>query len=264
MANLIDEVLSGYISAYRELIAVEPTEENSATLSFPFHYSGDHRIELTVTKIGKNRYVISDLARTMSELRDAGYRMGSTTRKRIEELASRSGLHITKDHLLAECDEKGLGLTIQVVLESAKTIADAYLVHGKPRGVAEDELARAVRTILNERKVIYKEKEKVRGEIERHSVDFYAPPNGNVGLAVSILSSYNTHLIAEAWGFKCEDIRRVNPTLRIGLVYDVEGGKWADESKTILEEKADMAVPGNSLRSFDENILKMGIGKASR
>lgn len=264
MGRLIDDVLSEYISAYRELIVVEPTEENSATLSFPFHYSGDHRIELTVTRIDKNRYVISDLARTMSELRDAGYRMGAATRKKVEKLAKRSGLRVTKDHLLAECDAKGLGVTIQTVLESAKTIADAYLVHGRPRGVPEEELANAVRKILTERKVLYKEKEKIRGEIERHSVDFYAPPNGSVGLAVSILSGYNTHIIAEAWGFKCEDIRQANANLKIGLVYDVEGGKWTDESRKILEEKADMAVPGDSLRSFGESIVRMGVTKASR
>jgi len=81
-------------------------------------------------------------------------------------------------------------------------------------------------------------------------------------MAVSILSGANSHLVAEAWGFKAEDIKQFNPDLKVGLIYDVVLSKWSEDSKKILETKADLAIAGNALSVFDEQLLQRGIAKA--
>ena len=67
-----DAVLDAYLRAYRDLIAVE-LDGDSATLSFPFHLAANHRVEITVTKFGGNRCILSDSARTLGEVQAAGY-----------------------------------------------------------------------------------------------------------------------------------------------------------------------------------------------
>jgi hypothetical protein len=262
-SGVSDPILSRYLEAYRNLLDVQEVDSNSVTISFPFHYSGNHRIEVTVTKISERSYVISDMARTLSELRNFGYRVQTPLHKRIEKLSKLSGLRIVQDYLLLESDADNLGQNIQKFLEAAKTVADVYLVH-RTSGLKEDELSNAVREVLNRRRVIYEEKDKAKlvGEIETHKMNFLIAPNGKRGMAIAILPAYNSHLVAEAWGFKCEDIRRVPANLRfqIGLVYDTSQ-PWTDESRHILNSKADMAIPGDSLHSLDRQLLEQGIAK---
>ncbi|OFW07474.1 MAG: hypothetical protein A3G20_03535 [Acidobacteria bacterium RIFCSPLOWO2_12_FULL_59_11] len=254
MADLTDLVLGKYLDTYKGLIAAEEIENNSVTVSFPFHYSGHHRIELTITAVGEH-FIISDMARTVGELRDFGVRVETKTRRRLEEISKISGLKIVQDHLLLESSAEELGKNVQRLLEVAKTIGDVYLVH-RAKAPMERDLVREVREILNKRRLIYKEKEKVNGHLEMHSVNFLIPANGKTGLAIAVLPGHNSHLVAEAWGFKCDDIRAVpvNSGLKIGLVYDTATETWAAESRRILEEKADIVVPGDSLPAFEERL----------
>lgn len=55
MAKMIDRVLETYLRAYRGLIVVEPVDENSVTISFPFHLAANHRVEITVTDFGERK-----------------------------------------------------------------------------------------------------------------------------------------------------------------------------------------------------------------
>ncbi len=260
-AKWFDSIVSEYLDSYKGLIETAPVDDKSVTISFPFHYSAEHRIELTVTQIEKDRFVISDMARTMSELRDAGYSMGKSTKHRIEEIASQSGINFVHNHLVFECRKQQLGEGIQLFLETAKTVADVYLVHGRPRTSPESDLIAKVRRILTEKKLLFRENDKVQGELESHSVHFYAPPNGLPGLAIAILSGHNSHLVAEAWGFKCDDIKKKNPKTRIGLVYDVVSGQWTDESTRIITEKSDIVATGDSLSAFDAKLSQLGLVK---
>ena len=116
------------------------------------------------------------------------------------------------------------------------------------------EHIKEVRDILNKKRLVYKEREKVAGHLETHSVNFLVPANRRAGLAIAVLPGHNSHLIAEAWGFKCDDIRGVNSNLKIGLVYDVSGETWGVESRHILEKKADLAVASDSLPTFEERL----------
>lgn len=253
MADLADLVVGKYLDTYKGLIASEPIDNNSVTVSFPFHYSGHHRIELTITAITGERFLISDMARTIGELRDFGVRVGATIRKRLEDISKISGLKLVQDHLLLESSADELGKNVQCLLEATKTIGDVYLVH-RAKVEMEKDLVKEVREILNKKMLIYKEKDRVNGQLEMHTVNFLIPANGKTSLAIAVLPGHNSHLVAEAWGFKCDDIKAVNSTLKIGLVYDTATESWAAESKNILENKADIAIPGDSLSALEDRL----------
>jgi hypothetical protein len=260
MAKMIDRVLETYLRAYRGLIAVEPIDENNVTISFPFHLAANHRVELTVTYVGNKKYVISDGARTLGEIHDAGYSLTKQTKERLERFAGLSGLRIVNDHLVLDSSYAELGTSIQRFLEVSKTIGDVYLVH-KQRADAGDELITQVRTVLDSERILYRPHEKIWGALESHPFDLVAPPNGHPGLAVSVLSGQNTHTVAQIWYYKCDDIRRVkqNNNIKLGLVYDIRFEPWSDASKEILRSKADVVLPGDSLQELAAQLQSQGV-----
>jgi hypothetical protein len=260
MTNKIDSVLEEYLRAYRSLIAVESVDERNVTLSFPFHLAASHRIEVTVTDLGKKKCLMSDGARTMGELQDAGYLLTKQTKERLEEIASLSGLRIVNDHLLLESSYAELGMSIQKFLEACKVIGDVYFVH-KPRPTPDEGLVSQVRSVLDSERIVYQQRAKIWGELEPHPFDLVAPPNGRPGLAVSILGGQNTHMLAQVWGYKCDDIRRSdqNNRIKLALIYDVRFEKWSDTSKAILHTRADVALSGDSLSELPAQLEGQGI-----
>jgi hypothetical protein len=254
-----DTIVEAYFRSYREMVEAEEVNAGSVVLSFPFHLAANHRIEITVTKFSDKTYLISDSARTVGEIQAAGYSVSSQMLERLEKLASASGLRLVDTHFVLESSRDTLGIAIQKFLEITKTVGDAYLVH-RPKEPSEKALIAQVRSILDSRGLLYKLRERILGEIEPHPVDILVPSNGRPGWAVSILSRHDTHTLAQVWGYKCEDIKRgdwykTNPTT-LALVYDVQHHQWSEASRAILEHRADIAVPSDSLgelKSFIES-----------
>ncbi len=249
-------VLEKYLRTYRDLIAVEENEGGGVTLSFPFHFASRHRIEITVERAG-GRVIVSDSANTIGQLRDAGYKVTTELRERLAQIAKPCDIRIVRNHLVMESSEERLGGDIQRFLEAAKTIGDVYLVHHL-RVPNEKQISAEVKEILQERHYIFKEREMVGGEIEGHKMDFYIPPNGTPGLALAVLAAQNTHNVAQVWGFRCDDIKRQpqNKRLRVGVVYDTRGSVWSEESRRILEMRADIAIPGDMVSKELVSILE--------
>jgi hypothetical protein len=260
MTKLLDSVLRTYLRLYRSLITVEPADEKSLTISFPFHLAANHRIEVTVTDLGNKRCIVSDGARTLGEVQDAGYLLTPQMRERLERIAGSFGLRIVNDHLLLESSYAAIGISIQKFLEASKVIGDVYLVH-KQRPVPDEDLIAKVRTVLDSKKILYRQREKIWGELESHPFDLVTPPNGHPGLAVSVLGGQNTHTIAQIWYYKCDDIRRreQNKNIKLALVYDVRFEPWSDASKAILQSKADVVLPGDSLAELPAQLESQGI-----
>lgn len=263
--KMTDSVLGTYLRAYSSLIATEPVDENSVTLSFPFHLASNHRIEITVTDLGKGRCIVSDAARTMGEMKNAGYSLGEEVRARLEAMAKPAGLRLVGDYFLLESSHADLGISIQKFLEMSKTIGDVYLIH-KQREIREDDLIAQVKTILDSRQVLYRERDRIRGQIESHPFDLIVPSNGRLGMAVSVLAGQTTHTLAQVWGYKCDDIRRErsNDNIKLALVYDVRFGKWSNTSKRILASRADIALPGDSLQDLPKQLEDQGVVKAGQ
>ena len=242
MPHLLASVLEQYLRTYRELIAVEEIDETSVSLSFPFHFASDHRIEVVVTKATKDQYIISDAARIMTELRATGQIINKRLRERLELLGQNAGLKMIRDYLVMNSTYERLGDDMQRFLEAAKTIGDVYFTY-REKGINEREIIARVKNVLDSERVVYQEGYSVGGEIEAHKFDFYVPPNGIDPLAIAVLGSQNTHNAAQVWAFKTEDVKRQSGTrrLRVGIIYDT-GQTWTDESKRILTSRADLVV----------------------
>lgn len=264
MNSVIDSALDTYLEAYRGLIATEKNG-NSMVLSFPLHLAANHRIEVTVTDLGKHKCVLSDSARTLGEVQAAGYSLSSQMKERIEKLASLSGLRVLDKHLVLECSYSDIGVSIQKFLEATKTIGDIYLVHRQHPAPSEDLVAE-VRAVLDSQNVLYRVGEKIQGEIELHPFQIVIPSNGRPGMALSVLVGQNTHSIAQIWGYKCEDIRReqANKNTKLALVYDVRFETWSDASRAILESRADVAIPSDSIVRMPAQLEQQGIVKTQR
>jgi hypothetical protein len=63
--------------------------------------------------------------------------------------------------------------------------------------------------------------------------------------------------LAEAWGFKTQDIKRKQKNVTVSPVFDSLRAK--DISKTILDRVADLPIPSNQIGSLGELLSKAGI-----
>src|SRR5579862_2037145 len=128
-----NKIVKAYLDAYRKLVSGQVVRDiaahgQSVTISVPLHVSANHRVEVTATEISANRFVLSDMGRTLGELGDYGYKVTADFRRRATEIAKELGIHIVDDYLVLECGTADLGISIQTFSEAAKTIGDAYLL----------------------------------------------------------------------------------------------------------------------------------------
>lgn len=255
--SLREQILDNYLDAQRGLTEIEQVDENNVVLSLPLHFSANSRVELAVTRITDSYFTISDMAQTLGELKDAGYSIGGKLKEKVQGFAKAAGADFAGNHLVKKCSAKELGEAIHQFADMAKTIGDAYLSYGT-RKIApeEDELIARVRRIFTEKKYVYKEQHAVSGTIEVHTVDFYVAPNGTRGLALAVLPN-PIHIVAEAWGFKSQDIKHENKNIAVGIVYDSSRAK--DNSKAILQSTADVAVPSNAIENLSNLLVRAGI-----
>lgn len=250
--RLLQEVLDKYLAVHQEMIATEQIDDDNVIVSFPLHFVGRHRVEVAVTRSANNFYVLSDMGRTIGELKQAGYTVSPALLSRMVEIAKPAEVRVVNENLIMECRPNDTGVALHVFSEIAKTIGDAYLAFSA-RSQPEKRLMQAVGNALNESHLAYKSDHKIAGKIEAHTVDFYIPPNGHLGLALGVLGGYNTHTTAQVWHFKCQDIR-FNPRMRVGIVYDTEESNWSFKSEKILNDMADFAIPSYDLPNLSEKV----------
>lgn len=257
MSSLREQILENYLDAQRGLIEIEQVDENNVVMSLPLHFSANTRVELAVTKITDTYFAISDMAQTLGELKDAGYSIGGKLKEKVQSIARASGAEFAGNHLVKKCSAKELGEAIQQFADMAKTVGDAYLTYGTRKlAPEEDELVARVRRIITEKKYVYKEQQQVDGKIETHTVDFYVAPNGTRGLALAVLPN-PTQIVAEAWGFKSQDIKKAHRNVAVSIVYDSSRAK--EVSKTILDTMADVSVPSNAIDDLGKMLTEAGI-----
>ncbi len=253
MTQLLKQVLESYFTAHKELIEAESEGENDVVVSFPFHYVGNHRVEISVTKVMGGQFVLSDMGQTIGELKEYGYALAAPLLARMVEIAKPAQVRIVDQSLIANCDPERIGAVLHEFAEAAKTIGDAYLAY-KVKTPPDLRLIDEIRRIFETREIAYKFAQKVRGKIDVHPIDFVIPPNGHPGLALSAIGGANTHNTAQIWFFKCQDIRAQNLRMKVGLVYDVEQTTWSSKSETILREQADFAIPSDQIKSLGDTV----------
>jgi hypothetical protein len=255
--HLRNLAITRFFEFYKGDLESEIMDDNNVMISFPVHFSGFHRVEVTVTQVSPDQFLLSDGAKTIEELKNAGYSLNSRLKKRLETISRFAKLRVVDGYLVAESDRASLGSSILRFLEASKTIGDAYLVQRAypPR---ETNLLDQVSRFLASQQVPYQMKHNLRGKIENHTVDFYFPPNGVPGLALSVMSN-PTRMSAEAWAFKSWDIKSENERTKVGVVYDAAAA--GEISKAILKHSADMSIPSSEIQSLQGGLQDIGILK---
>lgn len=252
--SISTEVLDAYINAQRELIQFEDVDKDNCVISLPLHYSAHTRVELAISRISKNQFLLTDQGQTLSELKNAGHPVGSRLFDRIREIVRIWRIDLDGVTLVKMCRRKDLGNALHGLGEAAKTIGDAYLIprDKEPNPRVEESIKDDVRHAFQKEQYFYRERQTVPGRIENagHMVDFYIPPNGSNGLALEILIHPNK-LHAEAWGFRARDMKDANRRLRVGFVYDQVA---SDLNRTILGSIADIALSSSELVFFNEQL----------
>ena len=148
MEDLLTSVLEDYLRTYRGLIAIEQVDDRSVSLSFPFHFASNHRVEVVVTHATGDQYIISDSARILSELKASGHPVTSKTRERLEALGKAAGVNLIREYLVLASTKDKLGDDIQKFLETAKTIGDVYFARSRTH-LNEREIIAKVKTVLD-------------------------------------------------------------------------------------------------------------------
>lgn len=255
------EVLDAYINAQKELIEFEDVDRHNCIVSLPLHYSAHTRIEIAITQISANRFLLTDQGQTLTELKDSGHPIGSRLMDRVQDIIRIWRVDLDGISLVRMCNRKDLGKSIHEISEAAKTIGDAYLIprETEPDPRVEESIKDRVRRTFRKGKYFYREQQNVPGKIENagHRVDFYIPPNGSNGLALEVLINPNK-LQAEAWGFRARDMKEADQRLRVGFVYNEVA---RDLSRTILGSIADIALSDGELPFFMEQLQKYQISR---
>lgn len=255
------EVLHAYIDAQKELIEFEDIDRNNCVLSLPLHYSAHTRVELTVTRISENQFLLTDQGQTITELKDSGHPIGQRLMDRVREIMRIWRVDLDGVSLVRMCNRKDLGTALHEIGEAAKTIGDAYLIprEKEPDPRVEESIKDRLRRTFQKEKYFYREQQNVPGKIESagHKVDFYIPSNKANGLALEVLINPNK-LQAEAWGFRARDMKDADQRLRVGFVYDEVAREL---SRMILGGIADIALSANELPFFKEQLQKYQISR---
>jgi hypothetical protein len=248
------DILNAYLNGQKQLIEFEELDRDNCVVSLPRHFSAHTRVELTVSRLSKNQFLLTDQGQTITELRDAGIPVGTTMLERLKEIIRIWKIELVGVNLVRTCRHRELGIVLHEFGEAAKTVGDAYLTardYETDRRV-EEALKDQVRRTFQAEHYFYREQQSVPGKVETagHKVDFYIPPNGSNGLALEVLSKPNK-LQAEAWGFRTRDMKDANQRLLVGFVYD-ETAK--DLSRTILGSIADFALSPVDLLGLGEQL----------
>lgn len=255
-----DKVLKAYLDAYKKLVVSERVKDKNAgqstALSVPLHFSGNHRVEVTITEFSPGKFILSDMARTLGELAEGGKTITPDFRKKAEEIAAQFGTEFVLDHLICQSDISALGGNIQRFAEACKTIGDAYLLQ-RSHYVHVRAVVDEVKRIFSARQIEFQQDFKVPGELKKHDFDVYVAPNGKPGVAVAVIAGHNTHALAKVWAFNCWDVRNLHhKTLKLGLVLDEEdSAPWTSGSRKILRKTADIVAPSNDLDALEHGLM---------
>lgn len=246
------EVLTKYLSTHKDLIETEQVDDKNIIVSFPLHFVGNHRVEVSITE-ADGLLFLSDIGRTITELKDYGYSVSAGLMSRMVEIAKPASVRVVNENLVMNCNSDELGTSLHSFVETAKTIGDAYLAF-QVKAQPERKLVEDIAELLNEAHIPYRPSHKVHGKIDAHSVDFYLPPNGHPGLALEVLGGYNTHTTAQVWYFRSQDIKAYDSRMRVGIIYDIENSSWSLKSEKILREAADFALPSSDLPILSKTV----------
>jgi hypothetical protein len=217
-------------------------------LSLPIETTGGHRLELAINEISATKVLVSDLGKTLSELVSIGVDpfANSGRMDRLAAMEREFGVTRQESELQMLVDKQELGVGLIRFATALKTISDMAYLHRVSTG-AIYRINLAIRTILERANIPFTEGERaiVRGVLESQiAMDFIGRIDEHP-FGVAVIGGASTKRLAEVWGFRFEDVRKADQSIRRIAVYDDEEQRWSKASIRILEGTADLALPSS-------------------
>jgi hypothetical protein len=237
----------------REQVVAEATRRG-VVMTLPLMYPDGFQVRVHLELITKSRVLITDRGQTLTKLSESGLNLeAKQTLALLEERKQMFELKQMGFELQKEISLPLQGIDVQLFAESLVSIA--HLIYKYEPMASEESIAdRTLKQIFKERGIEPTLNATIDGEIEKGiHVNFFLPAAHP--LACKIVKRRGPMLgYMEQWGWRWMDVRKSNPRLLRGMVYDPDQQDWDDTTLNIGRSVCDLFCPYFETQSIHDAI----------
>jgi hypothetical protein len=233
------EVVQGFL---REQVSAEKTRRG-VVMALPLMYPDGFQVQVHLEPVAKSSALITDRGRTLAKLHENGLNLeAKQTQAFLEERKQTFELNQVGFELQKEIPLPLQGIDVQLFAESLVGIA--HLIYKYEPATSEESVAdRTLKQIFKERKIEPMVNAVIDGEIEKGiRVNYFLPARHP--LACLVVKRRGPMLgYMEQWGWRWTDVKRHNPLLLRGMIYDPDKQEWDDTTLNIGKSVCDLFCP---------------------
>jgi hypothetical protein len=208
------EAVEGFL---REQVSAEKTRRG-VVMALPLMYPDGFQVQVHLEPVAKQTLAVLDERKQIFELNQVGF-----------ELQKEISLPLQ-------------GIDVQLFAESLVSIA--HLIYKYEPATSEESVAdRTLKQIFKERGMEPNINGVIDGEIEKGiRVNYFLPARHP--LACKVVKRRGPMLgYMEQWGWRWTDVKRHNPSLLRGMIYDPDKQEWDDTTLNIGKSVCDLFCP---------------------
>lgn len=233
------EAVQGFL---REQVSAEKTRRG-VVMALPLMYPDGFQVQVHLEPVAKSSALITDRGRTLAKLHENGLNLeAKQTLAFLEERKQTFELNQVGFELQKEVPLPLQGIDVQLFAESLVSIA--HLIYKYEPATSEESVAdRMLKQIFKERKIEPTVNAIIDGEIEKGiRVNYFLPARHP--LACKVVKRRGPMLgYMEQWGWRWIDVKRHNPRLLRGMIYDPDKQEWDDTTVNIGKSVCDLFCP---------------------
>lgn len=233
------EAVQGFL---RDQVSAETTRRG-VVMALPLMYPDGFQVQVHLEAVAKSSALITDRGRTLAILHENGLNLeAKQTLAFLEERKQTFELNQVGFELQKEMPLPLQGIDVQLFAESLVSIA--HLIYKYEPATSEESVAdRTLKQIFKERKIEPTINALIDGEIEKGiRVNYFLPARHP--LACKVVKRRGPMLgYMEQWGWRWTDVKRHDPRLLRGMVYDPDKQEWDDTTLNIGRSVCDLLCP---------------------
>src|ERR1051325_662083 len=125
-----EEIIAKYLKSQHNLLRFENVGQDSCLLSLPLNFTAHTRVELAVTRLSSDQYILTDQGQTLGELHDAGYAINAKLLERLKQIIKVWQVELAGVTLTRTTKEKDLGNALHDFARRVARRADGVRAHG--------------------------------------------------------------------------------------------------------------------------------------
>jgi hypothetical protein len=240
----------------REQVSAEKTRRG-VVMALPLMYPDGFQVQVHLEPVAKSSALITDRGRTLAKLHENGLNLeAKQTLASLDERKQAFELSQVGFELQKEIPLPLQGIDVQLFAESLVSIA--HLIYKYEPATSEESVAdRTLKQIFKERKIEPTVNAVIDGEIEKGiRVNYFLPARHP--LACKVVKRRGPMLgYMEQWGWRWTDVKRHNPRLLRGMIYDPDKQEWDDTTLNIGKSVCDLFCP-----YFETQVIHDAIDRA--